>query len=140
MGTDSKANCLLETAVSSLLVFAVSGKRQAFLGNPQGESALLRLAELAEVLIARTEPVTTVVTVIVGALQAQPSQHSLHLLSPAARIARSLSASAIQLRAALIGEIGVETRLDGPRRQSQGSLAKRHFQSLKIQLRHPFWP
>jgi hypothetical protein len=48
MGTDSKENCLLETAVSSLLVSAVSEKRQAFRGSPQGESALLRLAELAE--------------------------------------------------------------------------------------------
>jgi hypothetical protein len=43
-----KRTACLKLPFSSLLVPAVSDKGQAFFGNPQGESVLWRLAELAE--------------------------------------------------------------------------------------------
>jgi GTP-binding protein EngB required for normal cell division len=48
MGTDSKENSLLEKPVSSRLASAASGDRQDSPENSHGESALLRLGELAE--------------------------------------------------------------------------------------------
>ncbi len=50
--------------------------------------------------------------------------------------ARWLPATAIHRRTRLIGKVGIETLLNGSRRQPQGSLAKSHLQSLEIQLRH----
>src|SRR5208282_22628 len=47
MGTDSKENSVLEKPVSSRLASVASEDRQAP-GNSHGESALLRLGELAE--------------------------------------------------------------------------------------------
>jgi hypothetical protein len=48
MGTDSKVNSLLEKPVASPLSSVASEDRQASPENSHGESALLRLAELAE--------------------------------------------------------------------------------------------
>jgi len=48
MGADSNANSLLEKPVSSPLSSVASEDRYVSPENSQGESALLRLAELAE--------------------------------------------------------------------------------------------
>jgi hypothetical protein len=48
MGTDAKENSLLEKLLASSLTFLASEDRNERPENSHGESALLRLAELAE--------------------------------------------------------------------------------------------
>jgi len=87
-------------------------------------------------LIAGAEAVPAGGAVIIGALQAQSTQYTLHLLHPATDIARRLPATAIHRRTRLIGKVGIETLLNRSRCQPQGSLAKSHLQRLEIQLGH----
>jgi hypothetical protein len=74
---------------------------------------------------------------IVGAFQSQRAQHAYEVLGPACDIARCVSTRTTKC-IRFVGEIGVETLLNGVGREPQDTLAQSDFQGLEIQLREGF--
>ena len=77
----------------------------------------------SQLLIARTEALAAGRAVIVGALQAQGTQHTKEDLPPASGIARFLSTATTNSRTSLIAGISIEPLLDGHSSQLQGALS-----------------
>jgi len=89
-------------------------------------------------LIAGTATVAAPGAMIVGALQSQRAEYTLHLLGPAADIAHFAPTRTPKASRRFIGEVCVETLLNGVGREPQSTLTQSDFQSLEIQLREGF--
>jgi hypothetical protein len=87
-------------------------------------------------LIARAEAMAAGRAMIVGALQLQGTENTLHLLASASDQARFLPTPTTRSRASLIASIGVETLLDRGSRQSQDLLPQGQLQRFQIQFFH----
>jgi hypothetical protein len=88
------------------------------------------------VLIARTVAVAAGGAVIVGALQSQATEDTLHLFGPASGKSRWLPTPTTSSCPSLIAGVGVETLLDGGSCQLQDVLPHRQLQRFQIQVFH----
>jgi hypothetical protein len=86
--------------------------------------------------IARTEAVAAGRAVIVGTLELQGAEYTLHLFVPTSDQARFLPTTTTSSRASFIAGVGVETLLDRGSRQLQDLLPHGEFQRFQIQLFH----
>jgi hypothetical protein len=80
------------------------------------------------------KPTLASIAVIVSPFQVQWSQDVLERLFVTAMILSRFSAGAIQLRARMIGRLGVEALVQRPRRQTQGLPSRRHLHRLELQI------
>jgi len=74
--------------------------------------------------------------VIVGALESQGAENTVHLLGPAPGKVRFPPARTTNACTGLIGKVSVEALLDRLASQLQNLLANRNLQSLEIQVGH----
>ena len=71
---------------------------------------------------------------IVSTFQSQRAQHTDDVLGPACHITRLLPTRATKVCTGFIGNVGVETLLNGVGREPQSTLAQSDFQGLEIQF------
>jgi len=84
--------------------------------------------------VTRTVALATGGAMIVGAFKSQGAKHTDDVLGPARDITRAVPSRTTKCTR-FIGEIGVETLLNGAGREPQSTLAQSDFQGLEIQLR-----
>jgi hypothetical protein len=73
---------------------------------------------------------------VIGALEAQLTQHTLHLFGPAPGKSSWLPTSTTSSRASLIAGVGIETLLDRGSGQLQDALPHGELQRFQIQVFH----